>query len=247
MLSSGAFAALLCCAAVLLCSTSGFDTDWGYAAHDVLDDAKNYTEGAGEAIDNATQSLVGTAEAVLEQYRNVIIGLFIPIGLVGAFLGYYLFRPFLFVGGFVMGGGFFYLAVKSTTEGTSAQSWATITATVLGGLVLGVVAVKAISVGIFLIGSSLGATIALVLRHTALYGKIIPKNPDIALFIFIAVLGILFGFVALCMEKEMVIIATSYGGAFAMVYGVGTRPVHLKAACFTLLSLDTSVKADVIC
>lgn len=220
-------------------------------------------------MDNATQTIVMEAEAILSKYGNVMIAAAIPIGIVGVFLGYYLFKPFLFVAGFSMGGGFCYLAVKSLTEGYTAQSWATIAATVVGGLFCGILAVKAVTIGLFLMGTfsfsahlrlrplrspldvqlslitrlstpsddppcasgrmwsvragaSVGGTIALVLRRTMLYSKIDANNPQIALYGAVAVLGVVCGFAALCLEKEMVIIATSYGGAFGATYGIGT-------------------------
>mmetsp|Transcript_12001 Transcript_12001/g.50138 ORF Transcript_12001/g.50138 Transcript_12001/m.50138 type:complete len:164 (-) Transcript_12001:1542-2033(-) len=40
------------------------------------------------------------------------------------------------------------------------------------------------------------------------------------------VLGIITGIITLCMQKQMVIIATSFGGSFATVYGIGHFAGH---------------------
>jgi len=116
-------------------------------------DAEDLTDAANDVVKGATQSVLDTAEETLAKYRAILIGLCIPIGLLACFFGYFLFTPILFVTGFLLGGGFFYFAVKATLEGTSAESWGTITAAVLGGLVVGVVAIKAVAVGIFLLGT----------------------------------------------------------------------------------------------
>ncbi|KAJ8906468.1 hypothetical protein NDN08_002961 [Rhodosorus marinus] len=207
----------------------------GERAKDVLEaaeesgldkDAEDLTEAANDVVKGATESVLDAAEETLAKYRAILIGLCIPIGLLACFFGYFLFTPILFVTGFLLGGGFFYFAVKATLEGTSAESWGTITAAVLGGLVVGVVAIKAVAVGIFLLGASLGVTGALVLRQTVLYDKILPSNPQIALYVAMGVLGIITGIITMCMQKQMVIIATSFGGSFATVYGIGHFAGH---------------------
>lgn len=80
-------------------------------------------------------------------------------------------------------------------------------------------------------GFSLGAAISLAVVRTAFYGKIDLHKPPIGFVTAVCAVGLVGGFLALFMEKQMVVIATSYGGAFAATYGIGnsgfqTRHLH---------------------
>lgn len=122
------------------------DDGGGSGGNGTVDDG----EGSGG---NGTDTVVLEAKKVLKKYREVIIGVSIPLGFLGAFFGYYLFQPFIFLAAAMVSGGFFYLAVQASTVGSVHQTWLTITSSLLGGIIIGITAIKAIRLGVFLMGT----------------------------------------------------------------------------------------------
>jgi len=172
-----------------------------------------------DQVQQAMESSYEQALSVLSTYQDVIIGICIPVALIGTFLGYKLLRAFLFVAGFAFGGFISYSAAFSITNGTSSVVWVSITAMLLGGLLLGLLAMWLVKAGVFLIGAMLGVCISYAFR--SLIVTVFPTQPEWVFYVVCGVLAAIFGILAIFLEKPIIIVATSFGGSFGFVYSIG--------------------------
>ena len=120
---------------------------------------------------------------------------FIVIGLIMLFLGYRLFKVFIFMTGFVVGA-----AVLSfcTDNGLLV---------ILGGLVSGLLALVLWYIGIFLLGALLGV-VAMVMA--GIHNDIVVMG-----------VAVLFGVLAILLNRFMITVSTSLSGANLVVNTVG--------------------------
>lgn len=178
-------------------------------------------DNVGPALANATQSALTAGEQLLTQYADLLRLLAIPVGLAIAFFGYFLLGPVLFFSGFAVGGGACFVAVHAVLDTvTTPTAWLAIIASLLGGALLAFLALHALPVGLFVAGASLGLVIASTLRPSVI-PHFFPNNAKLAFVIIAILLGILFGLLALIVQKQMLIFSTAYGGAGAAAYGAG--------------------------
>lgn len=184
----------------------------------------------GPAVKNATEAALARAQAVLKRYANTLRVVSIPTGIIVAFLGYFLLTPVLFGAGLVVGGGVASVALRALLgDATPAAVWTGVVGTLAAGIVVGLIAVKMLSVGMFAVGASLGVVVASALKPSVL-GHVYPPNADVGFVIGSIVLGLALGTMALRFQKQMVIFATAYGGAFAFFFGIGYFAGHFPTA-----------------
>ncbi|KAF1336142.1 hypothetical protein FI667_g856, partial [Globisporangium splendens] len=88
----------------------------------------------------------------------------------------------------------------------------------VGGVVVGCLVLY--NVGVFLVGALAGALLAFVLNTSFGY-RIYPSQPDVMLAIMIIVLALIGGFLVWKLEKFVIILAMSFIGATALVWGIG--------------------------
>lgn len=139
--------------------------------------------------------------------------LLIVIGLLMLFLGYRLFKVFIFLTGFALGA-----AVLSfcTDNGLVV---------ILGGLAFGLVALALWFLGIFLLGALLGV-VAMAMAGV---------NNDVVVII----VAVLFGILAIALNRFMITVSTSFSGANMVVNTVGPMigVVRQEALLFATLAL----------
>jgi hypothetical protein len=126
-------------------------------------------------------------------------------GLLACFAGYRVFRIVLGIYGFILGA-----LLASSTMGTD-QTFSLVVAALVGGVIGALILVAAYFVGVALIGAGVGALLANAIA--AGFGR----EPHVLVVIALAVVGALG---ALALQKYVIIVATSFGGAWTSIVGV---------------------------
>jgi hypothetical protein len=142
-----------------------------------------------------------------ENTSTNLVGFGILLGVVQCFMGYRIFKIILGLVGFLAGA---FLA-GSVAYGISQNEWITVIAGLLGGFLGSWLLVAIFFVGLFLIGALFGGMVGIVLM-SPIHGRV-----EIVALIGLAVIG---GVVAIVFQKFMIILATSFSGAWAIVAGV---------------------------
>lgn len=130
------------------------------------------------------------------------------VGFVECFFGYRIFRFILGVAGFMVAAVF---AGSLGYELSGGSELAAIAAAIAGGLAGAFLAYYLYIIGVFVLGAALGYMIAVYV-----FG-LLDKEPVTILLIIAAILC---GVVAAVFQKPMIILATAFGGACAVVTGV---------------------------
>ncbi len=182
------------------------------------------------AVQNATELALARAHTFVTHYANVLRIITIPAGMVVTFFGYFLLNPVLFGAGMLTGGGATFVALRALLGHASPSAlWLAVVGSLLCGFVLGLLAVKLISVGMFAVGALLGVVIASALKPSVL-GRVYPANHDVGFYLGAVVLGVVLGLVAMRFKKPMVILATAYAGAFGFFFGIGYFAGHFPTS-----------------
>jgi len=154
-----------------------------------------------------------------EYFTYTLVGLGMLVGVVVCFLGYKLFKPVLFILGFIIGAGVcYYILWYYTKVGLIVL----IGAPILSGIGLGLVLLFVMMAGIFLMGAILGFLLFCVIVSARDGGLI---HNSIALWVGMGASALIGGIIALIFQKTLIIFATSFGGAYAVVAGAD-RFVH---------------------
>ena len=174
----------------------------------------------GEAVDNGFQGLrQATSQSPLPPaFVGIIAAISIIGGLVECFFGYRIFMVTLAIVGFLIG------AVLAGAIG-AAQSHEPVVAllsAIVGGFIGAVLMIVLHFVGVFVLGALLGGLLGAMLCAAA------NSKPEPAILMIPAVMG---GIAALLVRKFMIILATSFSGAWSVVTGV---------AYFTTITIDRS-------
>ena len=125
-------------------------------------------------------------------------------GLIACFVGYRLFKFVLAIFGFILGA----LAASSIFGPT--DTWGTVTAGVIGGLVGALLLLAAYFVGVALVGAGIGALIANLI-WTQIEG-----DPHAFVVVLFSVAGAL---IATWLQRYVIILGTAFGGAWALIVG----------------------------
>ena len=136
-------------------------------------------------------------------------------GLLACFAGFRIFRVVLGIYGFILGA-----LLATSIVGSEHTLWA-IVAALGGGLAGALVLIAAYFVGVALIGAGLGAMLANLIWAG------IGGEPHIAVVIILAIGGAL---AALALQRYVIIVATSFGGAQTVVVGVAALMGNRAAA-----------------
>ncbi|KAH7470957.1 hypothetical protein KRP22_003170 [Phytophthora ramorum] len=175
---------------------------------------------------NETVTASYSMESLFDSAKGVHLGgsilamAAIAVGIVTVALGYRLFRATLFVVGFTFGGTGIAMAVEkvfAAEEWVATASWV---AFVVGGVLCGFLVLCLTSLGIFAVGVMAGVMLAMVLSDAFGY-MVYPDSPGTVLALLCVVLGLLGGYLALKLEKPVLIVATSLFGAGILVWGIG--------------------------
>eukprot|EP01104_Vermistella_antarctica_P006403 TRINITY_DN17105_c0_g1_i1.p1 TRINITY_DN17105_c0_g1~~TRINITY_DN17105_c0_g1_i1.p1 ORF type:complete len:277 (-),score=64.85 TRINITY_DN17105_c0_g1_i1:165-995(-) len=139
----------------------------------------------------------------------------IIIGIFFCFFGYRLFRPHLFVIGFIVGGVVTYIVLN---EQTDLDTVMVVLIALLVAVVSGLLCIIVFQIGVIVAGAYLGLLLAaVILSQIEVWA-----DEDITQWIVIVTLigaGAIGAFLALLFTKPLVIIATSLAGSYACVSG----------------------------
>jgi len=141
----------------------------------------------------------------------ILSGVGILLGLIVCFIGYRLFRPVLFLAGFIIGAGVCFCVLWYYTE---TGLIVLICAPLLAGIGLGLVLLFAISAGIFLLGAILGFLVFTMIVSVRDGGIV---HNDIFNWVGMGACSIIGGVVALIIQKPLIIFATAIGGSYAVI------------------------------
>ena len=125
-------------------------------------------------------------------------------GLLACVAGYRVFRIVLGIYGFILGA-----LLASSAMGTE-QTFSMVIAALVGGAIGALILVAAYFVGVALIGAGVGALVANA--GAAAFGR----EPHVFVVIALAIVGALG---ALALQKYVIILATSFGGAWTAIVG----------------------------
>ncbi|OQR84734.1 hypothetical protein ACHHYP_12992 [Achlya hypogyna] len=181
--------------------------------------AVNLTIAGSSAFDKTTNRVVN-ATIHGDVAPSVLAGVAIGLGLIVAIAGYKLFRPVLFVSGFIVGAVPAYLLAEVLFKNASYEATACWISFVAGGVLAGAAVLCLWRLGIFIIGAAAGVLLAFVCNTSFGY-KLWPSNPSGMLYVLIVVLALVGGLLARWLERPMLIVATSFFGAASCVWGVG--------------------------
>ena len=126
-------------------------------------------------------------------------------GAVACFAGYRLFRVVLAIYGFILG------AMLASSMMGSSHTVGMIVAALVGGLVGALIMTFAYYVGIALIGAGMGALFV----HVA-WAQMRSSDPPALAVIGVSVVGAV---VAMLLQRYVIVIATSFSGAWTMIVG----------------------------
>jgi hypothetical protein len=129
-------------------------------------------------------------------------------GALACFAGYRLFRFVLAIYGFILGA-----MLTSSVMGVT-NTFGMIAAAVVGGLVGALILVFAYFVAIALVGAGLGALVANLAWGYMRAGVV--GDPPPAAVIVLAIVGAI---VAMVMQRYVIILGTSFGGAWTLIVG----------------------------
>jgi len=137
-------------------------------------------------------------------------------GTVSCFAGYRLFRFVLAIYGFILGA-----MLASSMMGANSTA-AMVVAAIVGGIAGALVLTLAYFVGIALVGAGLGALVA----H-ALWQSFGSGDPPAIAVILLAVAG---SIGAMLLQRYVIIVATSFGGAWTLMVGLFAMTGDRRAA-----------------
>ncbi len=147
----------------------------------------------------------------------LIIGAIISIliGIAFCFFGYRIFRILLAVLGFIAGalaGVAVAQLIMAAQETVANPALYLILGGLIGGVIGAVLLIFLYVVGIFLLGAALGALLAYAITPAL-------TSDQTALIVAVILLGLIGGVLALVLQRALIIISTSFSGAWTIVSG----------------------------
>jgi hypothetical protein len=125
-------------------------------------------------------------------------------GAIACFGGYRLFKLVLAVYGFILG------ALVGSSMAGAGETWVVLAAATAGGTLGALALVAGYFIGVAIIGAGLGALIV------NLAWKPFGGDPHVAAVVVAAAIG---AFVAMSFQRYVIIVGTSFGGAWTMLVG----------------------------
>jgi len=154
---------------------------------------------------------------------NFLLAAVVLLGLLICFFGYRMFRFVLAIFGFIIGASFVAGFGFTLTDGKEIV--VILIAAVAGGLIVGALFLFLYSAGVFLLGAIFG-----ILLFSGIIGFVNSHSSPI-LYILPALVG---GILALLLQKFMIILITSFTGAWVSVMAV----LYIISSDFSLFGLE---------
>lgn len=174
----------------------------------------------GELLTSGPLVISGAAIAIL-------------IGILFCFFGYRLFKIVLGIAGFIWGA----LLVASVVFGLTHSTLAAVLAGLAGGIVFALLAVFLYYVGVFILGTYLGAAVGIFVL--AIFGVMTP----VWVILILAILG---GVLAVIFQRFMIVLSTAFVGAWAVVFGIFYLIPKTKGGAYTYIALAAWIVLGVI-
>jgi len=154
---------------------------------------------------------------------NFLLAAVVLLGLLICFFGYRMLRFVLAIAGFIIGASFVAGFGFTLTDGK--EILVILIAAVAGGLIVGALFLFLYTAGVFLVGAIFG-----ILLFSGIIG-FVNSNTSPILYILPALVG---GILALLLQKFMIILITSFAGAWVSVMAV----LYFISSDFSPLSLE---------
>jgi len=183
------------------------------------------------SLKNDTKHIVEEVEAMLSKYGDIVQGISIAVGAIVAMYGYKLVNPTLFLTAAGAIGLIAYESIDSLIDNTvQNKAYVAIGVSVSLGLLAGIIIVKIKQLGVFIAGAALGAVGAFWLYTMFLENLTAPESvPHLYLYIGLVVLCPLGSYLAIKIERLVLIIATAVLGSFVTVAGIGRFVGHFPS------------------
>eukprot|EP00732_Lithocolla_globosa_P001286 Lithocolla_globosa_v1_NODE_615_length_3599_cov_28.429740.p2 type:complete len:230 gc:universal NODE_615_length_3599_cov_28.429740:644-1333(+) len=152
----------------------------------------------------------------------LIVGIiFTVVGFVLCFFGYKLFKPLLFLAGFLTGYILTYILCDSvfSLSYPEEEQWKLFLICFAGGVVLGCFVLCLIQVGIFLVGMVAGVmlgflVLSLIDPHAVINEELLYR------WLFISGLSLILGFIAVWFQEPIIILCSAFTGAVLFLAGI---------------------------
>ncbi|KAK8807938.1 hypothetical protein WA588_006425, partial [Blastocystis sp. NMH] len=167
------------------------------------------------------QNLWDFLEKIYSQYKIIVNGVIILIGLFICFLGLKSVVFNMFLCGFLAGGiPTFAIAIQllANMQKEHQAFWISVGVSCGMGLIVGILLIFLYKIGYFIIGAAFGAIIAI-------YTDIILEcflrfHSNVLLYVAVGTIGLEFGIFSLIWDKIIVILSTSVIGSYLITFGL---------------------------
>jgi MFS family permease len=177
--------------------------------------AVNALETASETVTSIFDSTDGLS------FSSVVMAVAaLLVGLLFAVAGYRLFHTTAYALGFIGGGTIVALIIEKVFSDKSWVLNASWIAFCVGGVLCGYLVSYIYWLGVFVAGAVAGAMLAILVNTT--FGYLIsPAHPGTVLIVLAAVFALVCGALAVKLERPVLVVATSFVGAYLVVMGIG--------------------------
>jgi hypothetical protein len=170
-----------------------------------------------------------------------MFAIFLIVGVIICFLGRTLFKPVLFIAGMLLSVSLVWLIFYSTFLSSKTEQWVgwvVLACSLLLGLIIGVIFVKIVKLGAFVVGAWGGFALGILIYNAFAY----LMNSQVGFWCLCVGLALVCGVLAIIFFDHILIHATALSGSFLAVNGIGLVAGRYQNP-FTLYTLkDTGVQ-----
>lgn len=177
---------------------------------------------AASAVETASETVTSIFDSTDGlSFSSVVLAVAaLLVGLLFCVAGYRLFHTTAYALGFIGGGVIVALVVEKLFADKSWVLNASWIAFCVGGVLCGYLVSYVYWLGVFVAGAVAGAMLA-VLVNTSFGYLLSPAHPGTVLIVLAAVFALVCGAVAVKLERPVLVVATSFVGAYLVVMGIG--------------------------
>lgn len=195
----------------------------GIHSVEMLDTDTNATASnsrSADGIENTPMMIFNSAGHATEIGAGVIAAAAMVLGLAISLVGYRLFRPTIFVCGFLGGGVLMSRIMEQVLEGRPWLLTVSWVGFFTGGILGGAIVLSLYTAGIFVAGAAGGVVLAeafSALFATTFY----PSSPSVFFVVSAVIMAVVGGLLTLRFEKPMLVVTTSVLGSGLLMWGIG--------------------------
>ena len=150
----------------------------------------------------------------------VMFAIFLIVGAVICFLGRTLFKPVLFIAGLLLSVSLVWLIFYSTFLSSRTEQWVgwvVLACSLLLGLIIGVIFVKLVKLGVFVIAAWGGFSLGILTYNAFGYYM----HNQAGFWCLCIAFALIFGILSVCFFDHILIHATAMAGSFLVINGIG--------------------------